>query len=91
MGVLTTASYMAYRVALRDGSARAKRVFETIRVFAHSYNGKGNAIATWKAKLWCPSCHVGVQVRWYRRVAYHALKLPLFAFASIPDLLYGNC
>ena len=90
-GVLTTASYMAYRVALRDGSARARRVFEIIRVFVHSYDGQCNAITTWKANIWPQSAQVGVRVPWYRRFAYYVLHLPLLAFASIPDFLYGNC
>jgi hypothetical protein len=90
-GVLTTASYMAYHVALRDGSARAKRVFEIIRVFVYSYDGQCNAIAIWKDNIWPQSAQVEVRVRWHRRVAYDVLHLPLLALASIPDFLYGNC
>jgi hypothetical protein len=90
-GVLTTASHMAYHVALRDGSARAKRVFEMIRVFVYSYDGQCNAIAIWKDNIWPQSAQVEVRVRWHRRVAYDVLHLPLLALASIPDFLYGNC
>lgn len=90
-GVLTTASFMAYRVALHDGSARAKRVFEIIRVFVHSYDSQCNAIAIWKNNIWPQSAQVGVHAPWYRHFAYYVLHLPLLAFASIPDFLYGNC
>jgi hypothetical protein len=90
-GVLTAASFMAYRVALSDTSARAKRVYEILRSFMQAHNGQGIAVATWKANIWPQSARVGARVRWYRRCSFYALHLPLLALASIPDFLYGNC
>jgi hypothetical protein len=90
-GVLATSSFMAYRVALSDTSARAKRVYEILRSFMQAHNGQGIAVATWKANIWPQSARVGARVRWYRRYSFYALHLPLLALASIPDFLYGNC